>query len=129
MILLVTRFFFNDKCTIGHLSIDGIDSGFFTLEPKVQEPKVVGHTAIPVGQYKVIIDWSDHFQKDLPHILDVPNFEGVRIHPGNTDSDTEGCILVGSSWNGNDFIGSSRDAFESVFEKIKANDGCDLIIS
>lgn len=130
MKILVQRVQLLDNCTIGYLYIDGKDSGLVTLEPKVQEPKVMGKTAIPKGVYKVVVDHSAHFGKDLPHILDVPNFEGVRIHSGNTDADTEGCILVGEDWHGGDFIGDSRKAFEFVFEQIKAaKDGVEIEIA
>lgn len=120
MILTVKRIQKLDSCTIGKLFIDSQDAGIFTLEPKVRDVKVDGCTAIPEGNYNVCVDFSNHFQRELPHILNVPNFEGVRIHPGNTDKDTEGCILLGLEWNGGDFIGRSREAFERVFDLIKA---------
>ncbi len=128
MKIKVERLGFLEKSTIGKLSIDGVDAGIYTLEDKVRQIenqavsawKVPGETAIPRGTYKVIVDFSNHFQKDLPHILDVRGFEGVRIHPGNTDADTEGCILVGKSWSGGDFIGESKVAFDELFEKIKS---------
>ena len=77
----------------------------FVLEDAVREQagvpveswKLPGVTAIPTGRYRVIIDYSDHFGKDLPHVLGVPGFDGIRIHPGNTPLDTEGCLLVGYS--------------------------------
>lgn len=127
MNIQVKRFSFQDKCTIGHLFIEDKDSGIYTLEDKMREIpgvlvsqwKVPGETAIPRGRYSVIIDFSEHFQKDLPRLLDVPGFEGVRIHPGNIDSDTEGCILLGRTWQGGDFIGKSRDAFNFLFDQIK----------
>jgi hypothetical protein len=81
---------------------------------------VFGETAIPAGNYKVVIDYSPRFKRELPHILNVPGFEGVRIHPGNTSEDTEGCILVGKTWAGTNFIGQSRKAFEELFAKMKA---------
>lgn len=120
MRIKVTRFSFQEKCTIGHLLCDGDDTGIFTLEDKVRDEKIPGETAIPSGTYKVVVDYSTHFGKDLPHLLDVPGFEGVRIHPGNTDLDTEGCILVGKKWDLGDFVGQSREAFDELFEKIKA---------
>lgn len=128
MNLSVTRFSLQQECSIGHLELDGEDSGLFTLEPKTREVvgqpvaswKVPGKTAIPRGTYQVIVDHSEHFGEDLPHILDVPGFEGVRIHPGNTDLATEGCVLVGTNWTGGDFIAHSRDAFNPLFAKIKA---------
>jgi hypothetical protein len=130
MKLQVKRFSFQDKCTIGHLFIDGTDTGLFTLEDKVRELpginvaewKVPAETAIPKGIYKVIITFSDHFQKFLPLLVDVPGFDGVRIHPGNIDSDTEGCVLVGKIWRDGDWIGQSQDAFNWLFPQIKAAD-------
>src|SRR5262249_6892104 len=63
--------------------------------------------------------FSARFQRLLPELQDVPNFTGVRIHPGNTDADTEGCILVGQT-KATDFIGKSRAAFDVLFPKIQA---------
>ena len=64
-------------------------------------------TAIPAGTYKVIIDASTRFKRDMPHILDVPNFTGIRIHSGNTDQDTDGCLLLGTAIENDDFISGS----------------------
>lgn len=91
--------------TIGRLSIDG---KYFcdTLEDTVRdtnrngvfdngERKIHGRTAIPYGRYKVTLTLSPRFGRILPLLHDVPQFNGVRIHSGNTADDTEGCILVG----------------------------------
>lgn len=118
-----------EKCTIGILLVDGKDMGFFTLEDPIRDVKIPGDTAIPYGTYKVIIDYSKHFNRDLPLLLDVPNFEGVRIHSGNTDLDTEGCILVGKEWCKGDFIGKSREAFDELFDLIKDANELKLEIS
>lgn len=87
-------------CTIGRLSIDGV---FFchTLEDTVRPAgvKIPGRTAIPAGQYEVLLTHSVRFKKILPLLLKVPGFEGVRIHGGNTADDTLGCILVGFAVN------------------------------
>jgi hypothetical protein len=54
-------------------------------------------TAIPTGTYKVIVNISPAKQRLLPRLLDVPGFEGILIHRGNTDADSSGCILVGEN--------------------------------
>ena len=56
----------------------------------------------------------------MPHVLDVPGFEGIRIHAGNTDKDTEGCLLVGMT-RATDFIGQSRLAFTALMDKLKSS--------
>lgn len=57
--------------------------------------KVYGKTAIPRGRYRIVVDFSHRFQKNLPHILDVPGYEGVRVHGGNRAEQSLGCILIG----------------------------------
>jgi hypothetical protein len=120
--MVARRVEFGDKYTIGRLYIDGSSTPeCYTLEDKVRPDgeKVFGETAIPAGRYRVVIDHSTHFNKDLPHVLDVPGFEGIRIHSGNTDLDTEGCLLVGRDWPGGDKIMNSHIAFESLYPKIQ----------
>jgi hypothetical protein len=118
MELRVRRFEFSDESTIGELAVDG-QFECYTLEDKVRPTKVAGKTAIPAGRYEVVINFSQRFQKPLPFLLNVPNFEGIRIHPGNVSANTEGCILVGDTKSEN-FIGDSRVAFNRLFEKMKA---------
>ena len=103
-------------CTPGSLFIDG-DFFCFTLEDlnreEAGEPvaawKVKGETAIPAGSYEVLRTFSNRFQRDMLQLMDVPGFEGIRIHSGNTNADTEGCILVGQEING-EFLIRSRAA-------------------
>lgn len=104
MKLFLDRFDFQDDRTIGRLSL-GDSRLFWTLEDKMREEpgrpvelwKVYGETAIPCGTYLVVVDLSQRFKKELPRLLNVPGFSGIRIHAGNTPADTEGCILVGKS--------------------------------
>lgn len=106
-----------EESTVGVLSVDG-KIECFTLEDKEREEKVFGKTAIPVGQYEVGISFSNRFKKDLPILFNVPGYEGVRIHSGNTAEDTEGCILVGTTSARNQVL-NSRIAFQKLFDKLK----------
>ena len=119
MELKLIRREFTDKSTIGELYVD--DDAMqtcYTLEDVVRAEKVKGETAIPVGKYEVICTYSPRFKRDLPLLLKVPNFEGVRIHPRNDSSNTEGCILVGLD-KMKDRIQRSRDAFNTLYAQIK----------
>lgn len=119
MKLRLERFEYGSSYTIGKFYIDGVYHSF-SLEDVVRKgEKVNGQTAIPTGTYPVIIDLSTRFGKQLPHILNVPNFEGIRIHAGNTSKDTEGCILLGHTWAGKDFIGNSKIAFDTFFKQLE----------
>ena len=118
MNLKLRRTTFTGRSTIGELSVDGTFE-CFTLEDMVRPVKVPGMTAISEGVYVVSVSFSDRFKRLLPEVHDVPNFTGIRIHPGNTDADTEGCILVGKTED-TDFIGDSRAAFNKLFPKIQA---------
>lgn len=98
MELKLERIFNGSDYTIGKLYIGGI---YFcdTLEDVVRNPdiKIHGKTAIPCGKYKIIMNMSNRFKKIMPLLLNVPGFEGVRIHSGNYPSDTEGCLLMGKN--------------------------------
>jgi hypothetical protein len=116
MELLLTRKWYQQTCIIGELNVDGTFE-CFTLEDVERKVKIPGTTAIPQGIYRVIIDWSQKYQKNMPHILNVPGFEGIRIHSGNNALDTEGCILVGQE-KGDEMILKSRVAYLSLFTKL-----------
>ena len=111
--------------TIGKLYIDGV---YFcdTIEDKdrglnqamsindIKKKKVYGETAIPTGTYKLVIDYSNRFKKNMAHILNVPGYEGIRIHTGNSAKDSLGCIIVGK----NKVVGKvieSRDTYNQLF--------------
>lgn len=119
--LKVIRKHFTEKSTIGELYLND-QFVCYTLEDfdrlSLGQPKVYGETAIPQGAYKMIINMSNRFKVSLPLLLNVPGFEGVRIHPGNTDKDTHGCILVGMTKN-TDYVGSSKIAMKILMDKLK----------
>jgi hypothetical protein len=120
MQLHLLRDTFGPKSTLGLLYIDDV-AECDTLEDKVRTgPKVPHETAIPTGTYRVIIDRSSRFKRLMPHVLNVPGFEGIRIHWGNTDLDTEGCPLVGRRTDNVDFISDSRKTFDAFFVKLTA---------
>ena len=101
MILRVERRFKGETYTIGTMYVNG-ERFCDTLEDKVRDlaggaVKVPGETAIPEGVYRVIVNRSPKFGRELPRLLDVPMFEGVLMHRGNTAEDSAGCILVGEN--------------------------------
>lgn len=119
MLIKIVRMWFSKESTQGVISIDGTKCGF-TLEDTCRPfgVKVDGATAIPEGEYEVTIDYSEKFKKLMPHILDVPLFEGVRIHCGNTESDTSGCVLVGLE-KGEDMISNCKPTYDFVYHSIE----------
>lgn len=102
MQIRIDRKYKKEGYTIGKLYLDGV---YFcdTLEDKVRElgrngeGKIYGMTAIPAGSYKVRLTFSPKFRRVLPLLENVPFYEGIRIHAGNTAKDTLGCILVGKN--------------------------------
>lgn len=128
--LKLERTWCGSKCTIGTLYVDG-KAECFTLEDQrrevkgkpVSEWKVPAQTAIPAGVYNIVVTPSNRFKRELPLLENVPGFVGVRIHPGNTAEDTEGCILVGQA-KGPDSVTESRRAFDKLFTKIRESLGC-----
>jgi hypothetical protein len=119
MNLKLKREDFTEDSTIGKLYINDVFH-CFTLEDKVRDTKIQNITAIPVGKYEVIISYSNRFKQMMPLLLNVPNFQGVRIHWGNYSKDTEGCILVGNTKKVN-FIGNSVAQYKKLFSILK---GC-----
>jgi hypothetical protein len=125
MELKLVRKTFGNTFTKGKLFIN---SGFecYVLEDKDRKLEVGGvkvqdSTCIPRGTYKVVWNHSQHFGKDMPQILNVPQFEGVRIHSGNSSKDTQGCLIVGSTntTDSSDWISASRDAVADLYPKIQ----------
>lgn len=115
----------NAKSVEGKMYIDGVFE-CYTVEDADRRlenggVKIQDKTAIPRGTYKVTWNHSAHFNKDMPQILDVPQFSGVRIHAGNDDGDTEGCLIVGAvnEVEGDDWISASKVAVERLYPKIR----------
>lgn len=127
MIIRILRRWFTDIATIGELYIDG---KFFcyTLEDTTRKPgdKIGGQTAIPFGKYDFIVNYSPKFKKDMPLLLNVPGFEGVRLHAGLIPEHTEGCVLVGYE-KGKNKIARSREAYKDLMAIITSRGGKGII--
>lgn len=96
MNLTLKRERFSDHSTRGVLFLDDVFY-CYTLEPR-KDQSLGKPYCIPAGKYEVVLQYSPRFDMVTPHILGVPRFEGIEIHPGNYPSNTEGCILLGMSW-------------------------------
>lgn len=94
MELLLQRDLLDAHRTFGKLHIDG-EYECETLEDTVREVKVPGETAIPAGRYRITLENSHRFGPNTLTINNVPGFTSIRIHGGNTEDDTKGCVLVG----------------------------------
>lgn len=90
------RIFHTDTYTIGKIFENGI---YITdcIEDVERDIKIQDKTAIPKGKYKVIVNQSNRFKRLLPLLIDVPGFEGIRIHNGKDETSSSGCIIVGKN--------------------------------
>ena len=84
---------------------------------EISKIKIKKETAIPTGTYKVTITYSNRFKKNMPLINDVKGFEGIRIHSGNTDKDTEGCLLVGMNLERGKVL-KSQETFRKLYKML-----------
>ncbi len=100
-----------------------------TLEPTWRDYehgayKVKGRSAIPEGRYAVVISYSPKFKAWLPILLGGPEFnrqwQGIRIHAGNTVKDTQGCILVGRNQRVGEVLESRKWLYELKMKIVKA---------
>ena len=128
MNITLNRIAKKSKYTIGKLYIDGeyfcdtiedTDRGLTQTmtDAQIKSKKVYGQTAIPTGTYRVIINYSNKFKRQMPLLLNVPGFLGIRIHSGNTEKDTEGCLIVGK----NKVVGKvieSKDTYNKLFSML-----------
>lgn len=148
MKLLLKRIAKMEKYTIGKLYIDG---KYFsdTLEDtdrnltntmskdEIVKVKVYGKTAIPTGTYVVDMNtvspkfgersWAQPYEGKVPRLQDVPGYEGVLIHPGNTADDTLGCILVGRNKVKGQVV-ESQDTFHSLMNILKGDNDITITI-
>lgn len=110
MELELTRQTFKPDCVTGVLRVSRDKEELYqcyTLEDKKVDTSK-SNNCIPAGKYKVVLTYSPKFKRLLPLVL-VEGRDGIRIHSGNTDQDTTGCILVGEAIKGN-YLGGSRVA-------------------
>ncbi len=133
MKLDVVRTQFGKDATNGMLFIDGVFESF-TLEDEVRDVKVHSETAIPLGEYEIKLrteggfhrKYTDRYgsmHKGMLEIKNVPGFQWILVHTGNTDSHTAGCLLIGETQQDLDkgkdgFIGGSGDAYKKAYPKI-----------
>ena len=94
----IKRIAFKDTYTIGRLTVDGLFISD-TIEDKVRvlnsiKDKVYGETAITAGTYNADIYFSKKFGYKVIRLFDVPYFEGIYVHRGNSSKDSLGCIIA-----------------------------------
>ena len=107
----------------------------YTLEDEYRKEKIMSETRVPAGTYNVTLrteggfyqDYTERFGSDFNKgmlwVRDVPGFEYILIHIGNTDENTSGCLLVGDTQNNNQitkdgFIGSSTNNYKRIYPPI-----------
>lgn len=124
MEITVKRIAIRNGYTIGHLSVNGQyfcdtledrDRGLTSTMSRldIAKIKVKAQTAIPTGRYRIIFTYSPKFRRKMPLLLDVPGFDAIRFHYGNTAADSEGCILVGENKR-KGMVLNSRKTFERL---------------
>jgi len=137
MKLIVLRFSSQEDSTSGLLFLEdefGLNFLCYTLEDESRVLKVKGETRVPQGTYKIKLRTEGGFNerykkrfsslhKGMLHVTNVPGFEYILIHTGNTDEHTSGCLLVGDSQENNviikdGFIGKSTNAYKRIYQDI-----------
>ena len=131
MLITVDRFKSDSDATLSKVDVDG-QFVCFGLEDEYMVDKVAGETRIPAGRYKMGVRreggfharYGDKFpgmHRGMLHVLDVPGFEFILIHIGNTDEDTAGCLLVGLNASVDDGelrVTSSKLAYQKVYPMV-----------
>jgi len=113
MEITVLRDTFTDQSVTSEVLLDGVQR-WFGIEPPNRATKPC---CVPSGTYKVVLAQSQHFDMITPVVLEVPNFTGIEIHPGNFPRDTHGCLCIGES-RGPDDVTQSRKAFDELMQKL-----------
>ena len=110
----IGKLYINDKYFCD--TLEDTDRGLTQsmTEQQIGSKKVYGETAIPTGTYRIIISYSNKFKKQMPLLLNIPGFAGIRIHSGNTEKDSLGCILVGKNKSVGKVL-ESRDTYSKLF--------------
>jgi hypothetical protein len=122
MKMVLTRKWVSSSAVVGELTIDGVFQ-CYTLE----DPDEAGDR-IPLGTYRVVVDMSKRFGKLMPHVLgNGVDERGIRIHAGNTQADTIGCILVGNR-HGWTSVFDSKLAFLALMSKLSLVNSASLVI-
>ena len=118
MKIKVDRIYKGESYTIGKMYLNG---EYFcdTLEDAIRPVKIPNETAIPAGIYKVEVTYSPRFKRNLPLLIDVPNYTGIRIHNGSNKDHTSGCILVGFNTS-KGILSDSRKVSDLLTEKLKS---------
>ena len=118
MKIKVDRIYKGESYTIGRMYLNG---EYFcdTLEDAIRPVKIPNETAIPAGTYKVEVTYSPRFKRNLPLLIDVPNYTGIRIHNGSNKDHTSGCILVGFNTS-KGILSDSRKISDKLTEKLKS---------
>lgn len=154
MDIILHRSFLGKDYSIGHIYIGGSvfcdtiedidrDIDQATSLAVIRQKKVYGKTAIPTGRYKVELSPSPKYQKKaladsyfrqyanaMPHLLNVPGFSGILIHPGATANDTEGCVIVGRNLVKGKIL-QSRETFSRLYSMLSETErrGEDIYIT
>ena len=103
-----------------------------TLEDQLRDrnEKVYGETCIAAGRYEIILSVSNRFKRLMPLLLDVPMFEGIRIHGGNTSKDSHGCPLVAFNTDGKKIWGSAEKVLTKKIKYwLEVNEGASVFIT
>jgi hypothetical protein len=116
--LTVLRDTFTDQSVTSEILLDGTLRWYGIEPPNRSGPKPF---CIPAGTYKVVLAQSAHFDMIVPVVLEVPQFTGIEIHPGNFPRDTHGCLCIGED-RGPDDVTQSRAAFDELMAVLVGQD-------